>query len=68
MFQQIQLQTLELVKLLDSLVLKQEGQILKQISADFIEDYIDNKVYFLQIHSYILESISKPNHVQSTLF
>ena len=46
-----------LVKLLNENLLKNEGLELKKLVVDFLEDYTDESVHFLQITSYDVNEI-----------
>ena len=47
----------ELVRLLNSHTLRQEGLELLKLTADFLEDYSDESMNFLQIKSYVVEDL-----------
>jgi hypothetical protein len=50
----------ELTRILNTHSLKQEGLELLKLSVDFIEDYADENINFLQIKSYIVEDLPFP--------
>eukprot|EP00347_Sterkiella_histriomuscorum_P020411 403337908 len=52
---QIQNQMNDLIRAISDKILNPEGLELLRITADFVQDYQDNKVYFLQIKSFYIE-------------
>ncbi len=59
----MQTQMTELVRLLNEHTLRSEGLELLKLTADFVEDYSDQTINFLQIKSYIVEDLPENNFV-----